>query len=139
MEDVVALPEWEEVLERNPSNRQRFLDQDRREFITTMERWMLAYCPCGDELVPGLPSEAARALDVPALVFRSGESDAYHTRATSEQVAALLPNARLVGAAVGRPRVDRTRGSARDAGGSLFDRWYLLVPQLTEWSGEVFS
>ena len=88
---------------------------------------------------PGSPSEAARALDVPALVFRSGESDAYHTRATSEQVAALLPNARLVGAAVGRPRVDRTRGSARDAGGSLFDRWYLLVPQLTEWSGGVFS
>src|SRR6476469_7968619 len=33
MEDVVALPEWEEVLERNPSNRQRFLHQDRHEFI----------------------------------------------------------------------------------------------------------
>jgi pimeloyl-ACP methyl ester carboxylesterase len=139
MDDVVALPEWEEVLERNPSNRQRFLDQDRREFITTMERWMLAYCPCGDELVPGLPSEAARALDVPALVFRSGESDAYHTRATSEQVAALLPNARLVEP----PWGDREwieRGEAREnAGGSLFDRWYLLVPQLTEWSRDVFS
>ena len=60
MEDVVALPEWDEVLRRNPSNRQRFLDQDRREFIATMERWMLAYCPCGDELVPGL-AERRRA------------------------------------------------------------------------------
>src|SRR5947208_12921060 len=46
MEAVAALPEWEEVVRRNPSNRQRFLDQDRREFITTMERWMLTYCPC---------------------------------------------------------------------------------------------
>ena len=60
MEAVVKLPEWAEVLERNPSNRQRFLDQDPREFVTTFERWMLADCPCGDELVPGLPDATAR-------------------------------------------------------------------------------
>ena len=42
------------------------------------------------------PTPMPRALDLPTLVFRSGESDAYHTRATSEQVAAALPNARLV-------------------------------------------
>jgi pimeloyl-ACP methyl ester carboxylesterase len=139
MADVVALPEWEEVLQRNPSNRQRFLDQDRREFIATMERWMLAYCPSRDELVPGLPSADARTLDLPALVFRSGESDAYHTRATTEQVAAALGNARLVEP----PWGDREwieRGEARNAGdGSLFDRWVLLVPQLTQWSREVFT
>ena len=139
MEDVVALPEWEEVLERNPSNRQRFLDQDRPEFIATMERWMQAYCPSGDELVPGLARADARALDLPALVFRSGESDAYHTRATSEQIAAALANARLVEP----PWGDREwieRGEAREAGGgSLFERWHLLAPQLTEWSRDVFE
>jgi pimeloyl-ACP methyl ester carboxylesterase len=138
MEDVVALPEWEEVLQRNPSNRQRILDQDRPEFIATMERWMLAYCPCGDELVPGLPSADARNLDLPTLVFRSGESDAHHTRATSEQVADALPNAQLVEP----PWGDREwieRGDGTDAGGSLFERWHLLVPQLTEWSRDVFT
>jgi pimeloyl-ACP methyl ester carboxylesterase len=139
MEDVVALPEWEEVLRRNASNRQRFLDQDRREFIATMERWMLAYCPCGDELVPGLPGADARALDLPALVFRSGESDAYHTRDTSEQVAPALAGARLVEP----PWGDREwieRGEARDAGGgSLFERWTRLVPQLADWSRDVFT
>ena len=66
MEAVVELPEWAEVLERNPSNRQRFLDQDPREFVTTFERWMLAYCPCGDELVPGLPDASAAWLHIPA-------------------------------------------------------------------------
>jgi len=96
MEAVAALPEWAEVLERNPSNRQRFLDQDPKAFIATFERWMLAYCPCGSELVPGLPDDDARTLDVPALVFRSGASDMHHTRAVSEQVAQLLPGARLV-------------------------------------------
>ncbi len=138
MEDVVALPEWDEVLQRNPSNRQRLLAQDRREFIAAMERWMLAYCPCGDELVPGFPNAEARALDVPALVFRSGESDAYHTRATSEQVAEALPAARLVEP----PWGDREwieRGEGREGGGSLFERWILLVPQLTAWAAEVLT
>jgi pimeloyl-ACP methyl ester carboxylesterase len=138
MEDVVALAEWDEVLRRNPSNRQRFLDQDRPGFIAAMERWMLAYCPCGDELVPGLPSATAGALDLPALVFRSGVSDAYHTRATSEQVAAALPNARLVEPPWGdREWIERQH--ATESGGSLFERWKLLVPQLTEWSREVFA
>ena len=49
MEAVVEQPEWAEVLDRNPANRQRFLDQDPEEFVATMERWMAAYCPCGDE------------------------------------------------------------------------------------------
>ena len=37
----------------------------------------------------------ARRLEIPALVFRSGASDFNHTRATSEQLASLLPGARL--------------------------------------------
>ena len=41
MDDVVALDQWQEVLERNPANRQRFLEMDRREFLAVMDRWML--------------------------------------------------------------------------------------------------
>ena len=44
---VADLSDWAEVIEKNPSNRQRILDQDRYEFIATMERWMMAYCPAG--------------------------------------------------------------------------------------------
>ena len=91
MEAVADSPEWAEVHASNPSNRQRFLDQDRATFIATMERWMLAYCPRDDEHVPGLPDADARALDIPALVFRSGASDPHHTRATSEALAELCP------------------------------------------------
>jgi pimeloyl-ACP methyl ester carboxylesterase len=121
MEAVADLPEWSEVLERNPGNRQRFLEQDRDEFVSTMERWMLAYCPRDDQHVPGLPDADARALDIPALVFRSGASDAYHTRATSEALAEP-------------PWGDREwteRQEAHEEG--LFARWPLLAPQLLEW------
>lgn len=135
MEAVVALPDWAEVLERNPSNRERFLAQDRDAFIATFERWMAAYCPCGEEPVPGLTDDAARALDVPALVFRSGVSDLNHRRETSEQVAALLPRARLVEPPWGDTEwVERQ--AARNAGDApgLFVRWPLLAPILDDWA-----
>jgi|HubBroStandDraft_6_1064221.scaffolds.fasta_scaffold255635_1 pimeloyl-ACP methyl ester carboxylesterase len=134
MEAVAALPEWAEVLERNASNRQRFLDQDRAEFIAAMERWMLAYCPRDGEHVPGLADADARGLDIPALVFRSGASDVHHTRATSEALADLLPMGRLVEPPWGdREWIERQE--ARDGG--LFARWPLLAPALLEWQAEV--
>jgi len=136
MEAVVALPEWEEALARNPSNRERLLGQDRATFISTLERWMEAYCPRPDQEVPGLPDDEARGLDLPALVFRSGSSDANHTRATSEALAALLPRAELVEP----PWGDREwieRGLEREKG--IFSRWPLLAPQLLEWHGRVRS
>jgi hypothetical protein len=96
MTAVADLPDWAEVIERNPGNRQRILDQDRQRFVETMERWMLAYYPRPSEHVPGLTDELARRITVPTLVFRSGISDPFHTRATSETLASLIPGARLV-------------------------------------------
>ncbi len=130
MEAVAGLDEWAEVIASNPSNRQRFLDQDRDEFIATMERWMLAYCPREGEHVPGLPDAEARKMDLPALVFRSGESDPHHTRATSEAVADLLPQARLVEPPWGDREWIERQGVHEEG---LFARWPKLAPQLLEW------
>ena len=94
---------------------------------------MLAYCPRADQLVPGLDDADGRAVEVPTLVFRSGESDAYHTRATSERLAALLPDAELVEPPWGdREWVDRQAASATGEG--LFARWPLLAPQLQDFA-----
>ena len=133
MEAVAALPDWAESIQRNPANRQRILEQDRDEFIATMERWMLAYCPQGGQHIPGLPDEVARGIDVPALVLRSGASDAHHTRATSEAVAELLPRATLVEPPWG-DREWHERQAERERTGGLFVRWPLLAPMLLEWA-----
>ena len=139
MDAVVELPEWEEVLERNPSNRQRILDQDRARVHRTMERWMLAYCPCGDELVPGPHDADAARSTVPTLVFRSGESDAYHTRATSEAVAAALPDARLVEPPWGdREWIDRS-AAPLPGEGKLFDRWPSWRPRSSSGRGRSWT
>jgi pimeloyl-ACP methyl ester carboxylesterase len=133
MEAVAELPEWAEVLERNPGNRRRILDQDRDTFIATMQEWMAVYCACEGDVVPGLPDADARMMDLPALVFRSGESDAHHTRATSEAVADLLPRSQLVEPPWGdREWADRQVAAA--AGEGLFARWPLLAPQLVDWA-----
>lgn len=140
MEAVAALPEWAEVLDRNPANRRRFLETDPNEFIATFERWMAAYCPRDGELVPGLPDADARALDLPALVFRSGASDIHHRRETSEQVAKLLPNARLVEPPWGdREWAERQRERTAGAAPGLFVRWPLLAPMLHEWAADVLG
>jgi len=134
MAAVTELPEWAEVLERNPANRRVFLAQDRNEFIATLERWMLAYCPRPGELVPGLPDDAARKLDIPALVFRSGVSDPHHTTETSDRLAALLPNAQEVEPPWSDTEWNERVEAAQSGGTGLFARWPLLAPQLLEWA-----
>jgi pimeloyl-ACP methyl ester carboxylesterase len=138
MEAVAAIPEttqgnWQDVMRLNPGNRQRILGQDPREFLATMERWLQAYCPCGDDLVPGLPDAVARDITVPTLVVRSGESDPFHTRATSEAVAKVLPNARLVEP----PWGDRVWIESEP--GRRFDSWVRLAPVLHEWANETLG
>jgi len=134
MEAVVELETWEEVLAKNPSNRDRFLAMDRQEFLDVMDRWALAFCPCEDTLVPGLDDADIARLSVPILVFRSGASDLAHTRGTSERLAANLPNAELVEPPWGDSEWNE-RGEASQADGTaLFVRWPLLVPQLVDWA-----
>jgi pimeloyl-ACP methyl ester carboxylesterase len=140
MEAVLELEGWEEVLTRNPSNRQRFVDQDPNEFVATMERWMAVYCPCGGELVPGLSEDEAAKVDVPALVFRSGTTDLAHRRQTSEDVARLLPNARLVEPPWGDDEWnERSAARVGGRGEGLFVGWPKLAPLLLEWAGETLG
>jgi pimeloyl-ACP methyl ester carboxylesterase len=136
MEAVTQLPEWSEVLERNPANRDKLLAQDPTTFIRTLEQWMLAYCPRPAELVPGLLNADAEAMALPALVFRSGASDPHHTRATSEALADLLPAAQLVEPPWGdREWTERTEAAGTGVG--IFSRWPLLTPQLAQWAASL--
>jgi pimeloyl-ACP methyl ester carboxylesterase len=138
MEAVLELDQWQETLAANPGNRGRFLAMDRQEFLDVMDRWMLAYCPCEDALVPGLDEDDIDRLTVPVLVFRSGTSDLSHTRATSEAVAAGLPGAELVEPPWGDDEWNERRAAVEQEG-SLFVRWPLLVPTLVEWADRTIS
>lgn len=132
MEAVVALPEWQEVINRNPSNRERFLAQDPMEFRRTFQQWMAAFVP-HDELAAGIPEEQARQLSVPVLILRNGVTDMNHTRATSDRLAELVPTARVVDP----PWADTEWIDRRARAEVGFPRWVELAPQLHEWAAEV--
>ena len=136
MEAVADLPEWAEVQALNPSNRERFLRHDRARFISTMETWMLAYCPREGEHVPGLPDADARALGHTCTrLSQRGERRPPHPR-------------HIGGAGRGCPRSRLVEPPFGDRGGSiarvrseegLFAHWPRLAPQLMEWQAEVLS
>jgi pimeloyl-ACP methyl ester carboxylesterase len=134
MEAVVELPEWAEVLERNPRNRELFVQLDPRQFIETLEGWMLAYCPDPSATVPGLPDVECAKLRLPTLIFRSGKSDPHHTRATSERLHELIAGSRLVEPPWGDDEWNQRSDAARSGTGHLFERWPLLAPQLLEFA-----
>ena len=135
MEAVAELPEWQGVIDRNPGNRRRLVEQDRPAFIETMERWMLAYVPQTGATVPGVPDDVCAQLDLPTLVFRSGESDPYHTRATSERLHELIPGSVIAEPPWADDEWIVRSAAARAGTGHLFERWPLLAPQLLEFAG----
>ena len=122
------------MLDRNPRNRALFLALDPGQFIETLERWMLVYCPEPSSTVPGLANEDLTTLDVPTLIFRSGKSDPHHTRATSERIHELIPDSRLVEPPWADDEWKQRGEAARDGTGHLFEHWPLLAPQLLEFA-----
>lgn len=129
MAAVAALPEWEEQIRRNPGNRDRILAQDPKTFIATMQRWADSFFPKSDAPVPGLDPDELAAFKFPVMILRSGESDLYHTRETSEALATMIPGSELQ-----EPPWGDTEWNERtmDAGKGLFRNWPKLVPQILE-------
>jgi pimeloyl-ACP methyl ester carboxylesterase len=129
MPAVAALPSFKESLTRNLGNRDRLLGQDASTFIQTMKTWAEAFVPAADSPVPGTSAAQLRALKMPTMILRSGESDFHHPRVTSEGVHALIPESQIAEPPWGdREWLDRLQAQA--AGQGLFARWPLLAPQI---------
>lgn len=129
MEAVLALPGWQEPLNRWPANRDRLLAQDREAFVATMQRWAEAYFP-SDAPIPCVTRTQLQALDLPVTVLRGGVSDLHHPRKTSEAVAALIPGAVLSEPPWGdREWLERLDASMAGRGG-LFESLPKLVPSI---------
>lgn len=131
MEAVAALPQWQEQLAKNPGNRDRILAQDPERFVQTLQRWCAAFFPTAGSPVPGLAPQDFAAMRMPVMVLRSGKSDLYHTRETSEQVHALIPGSQLAEPPATWPDTEwNDRMAAAAQGEGLFAKWPQLAPQI---------
>ena len=129
MSAVAALPGWSEPLRRNPGNRARFLSLDENAFIETMKLWAKSFLPSADAPVPGTSAAQLKALKIPTMILRSGQSDFHHPRETSEALHSLLPGSQIAEPPWG-DREWLERLAAQAAGEGLFARWPLLAPQI---------
>lgn len=138
MEAVCDLPDFKEQLEKNPSNRDRFMAWEPEAFVRKMRDWAdWFFC------APGQPISCVREGDLegikaPALILRSGASDMHHTRETSEQVAAMIPGAELQEPPWGdREWVERLGATFKDPSEGLFVSMPKLVPQITDFARRI--
>ncbi len=135
MEAVAALPGFAQQIERNPRNRDIILAWDPDAFIARMQQWAAAYAWSPVSPVPGISDAQIASLTMPVTVLRSGKSDIHHTRETSEQLAALLPNAHLKEPPWPDQEWNNVSAIPNEPGRGRFERWPLLAPMILDFLG----
>lgn len=108
---------------------------DPKEFVLTMRKWGDAFLPQPGVPIPCVSAEELAAITVPVMVARSGASDVHHSRATSEEIAAIIPGAQLVEPPWEDGEWMERLEEALTGGCGLFCRWPLLVPQILAFAG----
>lgn len=138
MAAVCELPELQEQMSRNPSNRERLLAWDPDVFVKKMRDWAdWFFC------APGQPISCTREGDlegitVPVVILRSGKSDMHHTRETSEAVAAMIPGAELQEPPWGdREWVERLAVTSQDPAAGLFVSMPRLAPRILDFARRI--
>jgi pimeloyl-ACP methyl ester carboxylesterase len=128
MEAVAAMPIWAQQLASHPGNRDTMLGFDREAFIAQMERWAAGYIPSPNSPIGGMTRSDFARLTMPALILRGSPRDLYHPARVCEQVAELLPNARLVDP----PWPLDIFAERMLDGRGLFSDWPLMAAQIAE-------
>lgn len=135
MQAVVDGPSFADQIVRNPRNRDLLLAQEPGAFIATLQRWAAAYAPSETSPVPGMPREDFARLRMPALIYRSGESDLSHTRRTSEWVHELMPQSELREPPWPDQEWNSRVRAYQQGSGGLFENWPMLAPGILEFLG----
>ncbi|EME67289.1 hydrolase [Rhodococcus ruber BKS 20-38] len=132
MEAVSKLPAWSELIANNPRNRHRLLGMDPGEFELVMERWLDAYVPKPNEVIPGVRDHEVAEIEVPTLIVRGGEKDFDHPMRTSYELHALIEGSVLVDPPWPEDAWERAVESTFAGTGSLFDPWPQAAPLLLD-------
>lgn len=137
MAAVLELPDWQEQLARNPSNRERFLAWNADKFVQRMRDWADWFLPQPGMPIPCVGAGDLEGVKAPTVILRSSKSDMHHTRQTSERVAAMIPGVQLQEPPWGENEwIERLNDDARHKTG-LFRSMPKLVPQICDFAGSI--
>ncbi|NKQ51584.1 alpha/beta hydrolase [Amycolatopsis sp. K13G38] len=136
MQAVLALPEWAELIEANPRNKQRFLDLGAEELLTVMLRWLNAFVPKPGQTFPGVDDWLIEQISAPTLVIRSGEGDLDHPRRTSYDVHTLIKGSKFVEPPWAEDAWERAMDRAARGEGTVLDPWVEAAPVILDFVAE---
>jgi 2-hydroxy-6-oxonona-2,4-dienedioate hydrolase len=135
IEGLLTVPEWQQLIESNPSNRQRLLAQDATAFLKVMLRWLNAFVSKPGQTIPGVDDVLFDDIAVPTLIIRGGEDDWNHPKRTSLEVGCLIRNSRVIDPPWPEDaweRASRDRASGKVQRFNLFDTWVQAAPPILD-------
>jgi 2-hydroxy-6-oxonona-2,4-dienedioate hydrolase len=133
MQGPLRLPEWKELIEANPRNKDRILAQDSDEFLKVMLRWLNAYVPKPGQTIPGVPDEMFDEIKVPTLIIRGGENDWDHPKRTSLEVSCMIKGSKLIDPPWPEDaweRASEARAQGKVKRFNMFDTWVQAAPEI---------
>ena len=133
MQGPLRLPEWKELIEANPGNKDRILAQDSDEFLKVMLRWLNAYVSKPGQTIPGVPDEMFDEIKVPTLIIRGGENDWDHPKRTSLEVSCLIKGSKLIDPPWPEDaweRASEARAQGKVKRFNMFDTWVQAAPAI---------
>jgi 2-hydroxy-6-oxonona-2,4-dienedioate hydrolase len=134
MEGVVALPEWQGLIEANPDNKDRLLSMDSSEFVTVMLRWLNAFVPKPGQTIPGVEDEEFAGIQVPTMIIRGGENDLDHPKRTSMEVHCLVKDSILVEPPWPEDAWEQAVLASARGTGNIFDPWVHAAPLILDFA-----
>lgn len=132
IDGVMKLPAWEELIRVNGNNRERLVGLGAAEFERVMNRWLDAYIPKANEIIPGVRDWEVNRLDVPTLIIRGGERDFDHPKRTSYELHALIKNSIIVDPPWPEDAWEQALAASAAGTGRIFDPWKLAAPLLND-------
>jgi pimeloyl-ACP methyl ester carboxylesterase len=134
MAAVLDLPDWQEQLSRNASNRRRFLAWNAERFVQRLRDWADWFLPQAAMPIPCIKAGDLEGIRIPTVVLRSAKSDMHHTRVTSERVATMIPGAQLQEPPWGENEwISRLQDDMKHKTG-LFKSMPSLIPQIRDFA-----
>jgi 2-hydroxy-6-oxonona-2,4-dienedioate hydrolase len=134
MEGVVALPEWQGLIEANPDNKDRLLSMDSGEFVTVMLRWLNAFVPKPGQTIPGVEDEEFANIQAPTMIIRGGENDLDHPKRTSMEVHCLVKDSILVEPPWPEDAWEQAVLASARGTGNIFDPWVHAAPLILDFA-----
>jgi 2-hydroxy-6-oxonona-2,4-dienedioate hydrolase len=127
---------WKQLIDANPRNRERLRALGAEEFERVMNRWLDAYIPKPNEVIPGVPDYEFDALSVPTLIVRGGEKDYDHPKRTSMEINALIKGSTLIEPPWPEDAWEKAALELAAGRGSLFGFWQLGAPEFLKFIDE---